>query len=75
MVAWDNSSSRVCNAHFSLAFAHSDPATYTYSAVSLRVQTTEENKTEFKAVSPERAFADYIFGSIILHFFVVNFIN
>ncbi|PGH17912.1 hypothetical protein AJ79_00811 [Helicocarpus griseus UAMH5409] len=26
-------------------------------------------------VSSERAFADYVFGSLILHFFCVNFIN
>ncbi|KAI1394135.1 defender against death DAD protein [Hypoxylon trugodes] len=42
---------------------------------SLRIQTTEANKSEFPAVSPERAFADYVVGSLILHFFCVNFIN
>jgi len=42
---------------------------------SLRIQTNPENKSEFYSVSPERAFADYIFGSLILHFFCVNFIN
>ncbi|TEY42727.1 hypothetical protein BOTCAL_0385g00050 [Botryotinia calthae] len=42
---------------------------------SLRIQTNEENKAEFNSVSPERAFADYVFGSLILHFFCVNFIN
>ncbi|KAF7877570.1 hypothetical protein EAF04_001245 [Stromatinia cepivora] len=42
---------------------------------SLRIQTNEENKEEFNSVSPERAFADYVFGSLILHFFCVNFIN
>ncbi|CZS94612.1 related to apoptotic cell death regulator DAD1 [Rhynchosporium agropyri] len=42
---------------------------------SLRIQTNVENKTEFTEVSPERAFADYVFGSLILHFFCVNFIN
>ncbi|KAL1956700.1 hypothetical protein VTO42DRAFT_6850 [Malbranchea cinnamomea] len=26
-------------------------------------------------VSSERAFADYVFGSVILHFFCINFIN
>lgn len=26
-------------------------------------------------VSSERAFADYVFGSLILHFFCINFIN
>jgi len=42
---------------------------------SLRIQTNPENKAEFKSVSNERAFADYIFGSLLLHFFCVNFIN
>ncbi|KAL3418996.1 DAD family protein [Phlyctema vagabunda] len=42
---------------------------------SLRIQTNIENKAEFSSVSPERAFADYVFGSLILHFFCVNFIN
>lgn len=43
--------------------------------VSLRIQTNPENKAEFKRISPERAFADFVFGSLILHFFCVNFIN
>ncbi|KAM5351709.1 hypothetical protein ACJ41O_004432 [Fusarium nematophilum] len=43
--------------------------------VSLRVQTTEANKNDFPSVSPERAFADYVVCSLILHFFCVNFIN
>jgi len=42
---------------------------------SLRIQTNPDNKTFFSSVSPERAFADYVFGSMILHFFCVNFIN
>ncbi|KAI0852674.1 DAD family-domain-containing protein [Daldinia vernicosa] len=42
---------------------------------SLRIQTTEANKSEFPSISPERAFADYVVGSLILHFFCVNFIN
>ncbi|KAL1892523.1 oligosaccharyltransferase complex subunit epsilon [Sporothrix stenoceras] len=42
---------------------------------SLRIQTTEANKADFPAVSPERAFADYVVCSLILHFFCVNFIN
>ncbi|KAF4472758.1 DAD family [Fusarium albosuccineum] len=43
--------------------------------VSLRIQTTEANKSDFPSVSPERAFADYVVCSLILHFFCVNFIN
>ncbi|KAI0482737.1 DAD/Ost2 [Xylariaceae sp. FL0804] len=42
---------------------------------SLRIQTTEANKADFPSVSPERAFADYVVGSLILHFFCINFIN
>jgi len=42
---------------------------------SLRLQTTEANKADFQSLSPERAFADFVFGSLILHFFCVNFIN
>ncbi|KAF2459893.1 DAD family-domain-containing protein [Lineolata rhizophorae] len=42
---------------------------------SLRIQTNPENRKEFSSISDERAFADYIFGSLILHFFCVNFIN
>jgi oligosaccharyltransferase complex subunit epsilon len=43
--------------------------------VSLRIQTNAENKADFVELSPERAFADFVFGSLILHFFCVNFIN
>lgn len=43
--------------------------------ISLRIQTTESNKKDFPSVSPERAFADYVVCSLILHFFCVNFIN
>ncbi|CAF9910655.1 oligosaccharyltransferase complex subunit epsilon [Imshaugia aleurites] len=42
---------------------------------SLRIQTNPENKREFGSVSHERAFADFVLGSLILHFFCVNFIN
>ncbi|KAK5120346.1 hypothetical protein LTR85_006285 [Meristemomyces frigidus] len=42
---------------------------------SLRIQTNPENKADFESISHERAFADFVFGSMILHFFCVNFIN
>ncbi|KAJ7179475.1 oligosaccharyl transferase epsilon subunit [Mycena filopes] len=42
---------------------------------SLRSQVNPENKNEFKEVSPERAFADFAIGSIVLHFFVFNFLG
>lgn len=35
----------------------------------------EEKEESGGEVSHERAFADYVFGSVILHFFCVNFIN
>ncbi|KAJ4414258.1 oligosaccharyltransferase complex subunit epsilon [Gnomoniopsis sp. IMI 355080] len=43
--------------------------------VSLRMQTQEQNKPQFPKVTPERSFADYIFGSLILHLFCVNYLN
>ncbi|KAK1250330.1 hypothetical protein MKX08_010333 [Trichoderma sp. CBMAI-0020] len=43
--------------------------------ISLRIQTAAANKSDFPEVSPERAFADYVVCSLILHFFCVNFIN
>jgi oligosaccharyltransferase complex subunit epsilon len=42
---------------------------------SLRMQTNTENKVHFENISHERAFADFVFGSLLLHFFCVNFIN
>ncbi|USP76996.1 Dolichyl-diphosphooligosaccharide--protein glycosyltransferase subunit DAD1 [Curvularia clavata] len=42
---------------------------------SLRIQTNQENKAHFENISHERAFADFVFGSLLLHFFCVNFIN
>ncbi|KAG6849634.1 hypothetical protein H0H93_006757 [Arthromyces matolae] len=42
---------------------------------SLRSQVNPENRNEFKEVSPERAFGDFVLGSIVLHFFVYNFLG
>ncbi|KAK1227938.1 oligosaccharyltransferase complex subunit epsilon [Marasmius sp. AFHP31] len=42
---------------------------------SLRSQVNPENRSEFKEISPERAFADFALGSIVLHFFVFNFLG
>ncbi|KAJ3547752.1 hypothetical protein NMY22_g1540 [Coprinellus aureogranulatus] len=44
-------------------------------AASLRSQVNPQNRSEFKDVSPERAFADFALGSIVLHFFVYNFLG
>ncbi|KAH3668757.1 hypothetical protein OGAPHI_002512 [Ogataea philodendri] len=43
--------------------------------VSLRLQSLDANKTVFKGITPERAFGDYIFASLALHFVVLHFIN
>ncbi|KAI0029531.1 oligosaccharyl transferase epsilon subunit [Vararia minispora EC-137] len=42
---------------------------------SLRIQVNPENRTLYKTVSPERAFADFAIGSVVLHFFVFNFLG
>ncbi|KAI0786455.1 defender against death DAD protein [Abortiporus biennis] len=44
-------------------------------AASLRTQVNPANRSQFKEVSPERAFADFALGSIVLHFFVFNFLG
>ncbi|KAI9105565.1 DAD family-domain-containing protein [Phlyctochytrium arcticum] len=43
-------------------------------AANLRMQVNPENK-EFASTSPERAFADFAFASLILFGFVVNFLG
>ncbi|KAL8279163.1 hypothetical protein RQP46_008419 [Phenoliferia psychrophenolica] len=42
---------------------------------SMRSQVNPENKGVFPTVSPERAFGDFIFGSMVLHFFVYNYLG
>ncbi|KNZ45193.1 hypothetical protein VP01_83g11 [Puccinia sorghi] len=42
---------------------------------SLRSQVNPINSNQFDFVSPERAFADFVFGSLILHFFGFNFLG
>ncbi|KAI8343449.1 DAD/Ost2 [Chlamydoabsidia padenii] len=44
-------------------------------AVNLRIQTNSHNKDKFETVSPERAFADFAFCSLLLHFFCANFLG
>ncbi|CAH3040992.1 unnamed protein product [Pocillopora meandrina] len=46
-----------------------------FVTVCLRVQSNPANYSDFKGISPERAFADFIFASIILHLVVMNFIG
>ncbi|KAI9488213.1 DAD/Ost2 [Zychaea mexicana] len=44
-------------------------------AVNLRIQTNPQNASTFKTISPERAFADFVAISLLLHFFCVHFLG
>ncbi|KAI8978393.1 DAD/Ost2 [Pilobolus umbonatus] len=44
-------------------------------AANLRIQTNTANKESFKTISPERAFADFVVCSILLHLFCINFLG
>uniref|UniRef100_A0A7E4VEA3 Dolichyl-diphosphooligosaccharide--protein glycosyltransferase subunit DAD1 n=1 Tax=Panagrellus redivivus TaxID=6233 RepID=A0A7E4VEA3_PANRE len=44
-------------------------------AACLRIQVNPENKAEFENINVERAFADFIFGHLVLHLVVVNFLG
>nr|XP_009912798.1 PREDICTED: dolichyl-diphosphooligosaccharide--protein glycosyltransferase subunit DAD1 [Haliaeetus albicilla] len=44
-------------------------------AVCLRIQINPQNKGEFQGISPERAFADFLFANTILHLVVINFVG
>ena len=46
-----------------------------FISVCLRVQSNPANLSDFKGISPERAFADFVFASVILHLVVMNFIG
>lgn len=48
---------------------------FVFILVCLRVQSNPANMSDFKGISPERAFADFIFASVILHLVVMNFIG
>ncbi|KAK8723738.1 hypothetical protein OTU49_011519 [Cherax quadricarinatus] len=43
--------------------------------VSLRLQANPQNKMQFRGISAERGFADFIFAHIILHLVTMNFIG
>merc|ERR1712154_414497 len=43
--------------------------------VCLRLRVNPANKSQFAGISPERAFADFIFAHVILHLIVMNFIG
>ncbi|KZO93237.1 defender against death DAD protein [Calocera viscosa TUFC12733] len=42
---------------------------------AFRAQVNPATRSQFTIISPERAFADFCFGSIVLHFFVYNFLG
>ncbi|KAF8342338.1 DAD/Ost2 [Cantharellus anzutake] len=42
---------------------------------SLRSQVNPSNRSHFNTISSQRAFADFTVGSIVLHFFVFNFLG
>ncbi|NXX97767.1 DAD1 glycosyltransferase, partial [Centropus bengalensis] len=44
-------------------------------SVCLRIQINPQNKGEFQGISPERAFADFLFANTILHLVVINFVG
>ncbi|EIE81112.1 hypothetical protein G6F57_008736 [Rhizopus arrhizus] len=44
-------------------------------AANLRIQTNPTNKDSFKTISPERAFADFVVCSILLHGFCIHFLG
>nr|CAG4642220.1 EOG090X0KAT [Eurycercus lamellatus] len=44
-------------------------------AACLRLQVNPANKGQFEQISPERAFADFIFAHLVLHLTVMNFIG
>ena len=46
-----------------------------HSLINPCVQVNPANKSQFAGISPERAFADFIFAHVILHLIVMNFIG
>lgn len=48
---------------------------FLYHTVCLRIQINPQNKGEFQGISPERAFADFLFANTILHLVVINFVG
>lgn len=43
--------------------------------IAIILQVNPQNKSQFEGISPERAFADFVFAHIILHLVVMNFIG
>ncbi|NXN57116.1 DAD1 glycosyltransferase, partial [Rynchops niger] len=58
-----------------LPFVIPDFSFFLCHAVCLRIQINPQNKGEFQGISPERAFADFLFANTILHLVVINFVG
>lgn len=43
--------------------------------VALRLQSCSENGKLFEGLVPERAFGEYVFASLLMHFVLIHFIN
>ena len=61
--------------HFLYSWGRILILSFDFFPVCLRVQSNPANMSDFKGISPERAFADFIFASVILHLVVMNFIG
>lgn len=46
-----------------------------FISACLRIQVNDDNKSEFSHISPERAFADFLFAHAVLHLVVANFLG
>lgn len=44
-------------------------------ATSLRLQINPKNKLVFSSIDPRKAFGDFLFGHLVVHFVVVNFLG
>ncbi|WFD07429.1 oligosaccharyltransferase complex subunit epsilon [Malassezia vespertilionis] len=44
-------------------------------AMSLRIQTDPKQRSSAGDKTPERAFAEFLFASVVLHYFVVSFLG
>lgn len=58
-----------------IPFLISDVSFSLCCTVCLRIQINPQNKGEFQGISPERAFADFLFANTILHLVVINFVG
>lgn len=60
--------------HWIVNINHQSSKSYFFLAC-LRLQVNPANKSQFEKISPERAFADFIFAHLVLHLTVMNFIG